>query len=55
MSDLIHDVTLYEDIPEKEGRLPREMEVYYLLKKLEIPKKCKKLETELLVMVMIVS
>lgn len=39
MSDLIHDVTLYEDIPEKEGRLPREMEVYYLLKKLEIPYK----------------
>ena len=39
MSDLIHDVTLYEDIPEKEGRLPREMEVYYLLKQLEIPYK----------------
>lgn len=39
MSDLIHDVTLYEDIPEKEGRLPREMAVYHLLKQLEIPYK----------------
>ena len=39
MNELINDTTLYEDIPPMEGRLPREMEVYELLKKLEIPYK----------------
>lgn len=37
MNKLIHDTTLYEDIPGGEGRLEREMEVYRLLKKLELP------------------
>ena len=36
MNDKIHDATLYEDIPGKEGRLPREMAVYEFLKELEI-------------------
>ena len=39
MNELIHDTTLYEDIPSSEGRLPRETEVYKLLKRLEIPYK----------------
>ncbi len=39
MNELIHDMTLYEDIPDPEGRLPREMEVYRLLKQLDIPYK----------------
>ena len=37
MNELIHDATLYEDIPDGEGRREREMEVYRLLKSLEIP------------------
>lgn len=37
MNELIHDATLYEDIPESAGRLPREMEVYKLLEQLKIP------------------
>lgn len=37
MNELIHDATLYEDIPDSEGRREREMEVYRLLKSLEIP------------------
>ena len=37
MNKLIHDTTLYEDIPEEKGRLTREMEVYRLLARLEIP------------------
>lgn len=37
MNELIHDATLYEDIPDSEGRRKREMEVYRLLKSLEIP------------------
>lgn len=37
MNGLIHDATLYEDIPDSEGRREREMEVYRLLKSLEIP------------------
>ena len=37
MNKLIHDTTLYEDIPSKEGRLQREMAVYELLEKLSIP------------------
>lgn len=37
MNELIHDTTLYEDIPDSEGRLKREMEVYMLLQNLEIP------------------
>ena len=36
MNELIHDATLYEDIPDSEGRREREMEVYRLLKSLEI-------------------
>lgn len=36
MNELIHDATLYDDMPEAEGRLPREMEVYKLLKELGI-------------------
>lgn len=36
MNELIHDTTLYEDIPPSEGRLPREMAVYGLLKELGI-------------------
>lgn len=39
MNELIHDMTLYEDIPDPAGRLPREMEVYRLLKQLDIPYK----------------
>lgn len=39
MNELIHDITLYEDIPDRAGRLPREMEVYQLLDQLEIPYK----------------
>lgn len=39
MNELIHDTTLYEDIPDTAGRLPREMEVYKLLKQLDIPYK----------------
>lgn len=39
MSGLIHDTTLYEDIPSSEGRLPREMAVYELLCELGIPYK----------------
>lgn len=39
MNKLIHDATLYEDIPDTAGRLPREMEVYKLLKQLDIPYK----------------
>lgn len=37
MNPLIHDATLYEDIPDGTGRLSREMEVYRLLRKLAIP------------------
>ncbi|MBD5461826.1 MAG: prolyl-tRNA synthetase associated domain-containing protein [Lachnospiraceae bacterium] len=37
MNELIHDATLYEDIPDSVGRREREMEVYRLLKSLEIP------------------
>lgn len=37
MNKLIHDTTLYEDIPDGTGRLPREMEVYKLLEQLKIP------------------
>ena len=37
MNELIHDAALYEDIPDSEGRREREMEVYRLLKSLEIP------------------
>ena len=39
MNGLIHDTTLYEDIPSSEGRLPREMAVYELLRELGIPYK----------------
>ncbi|MBQ8597442.1 MAG: prolyl-tRNA synthetase associated domain-containing protein [Lachnospiraceae bacterium] len=39
MNELIHDATLYDDIPEADGRLPREMAVYELLKELRIPYK----------------
>ena len=39
MNELIHDAMLYDDIPEAEGRLPREMAVYELLKELQIPYK----------------
>ncbi len=38
-NELIQDTNLYEDIPEGEGRPKREMEVYRLLKRLEIPYK----------------
>ena len=37
MNELIHDTSLYEDIPDGTGRLPREMAVYELLSRLEIP------------------
>lgn len=37
MNELIHDTSLYEDIPDGAGRLPREMAVYELLSRLEIP------------------
>lgn len=37
MNKLIHDAALYEDIPGGEGRLEREMEVYTLLRDLNIP------------------
>lgn len=37
MNQLIHDATLYNDIPDSEGRREREMEVYVLLKSLDIP------------------
>ena len=36
-NELIHDFNLYEDIPSGEGRLQREMAVYELLHKLDIP------------------
>ena len=36
MNPLIHDTRLYDDIPREEGRLPREMSVYRLLKELGI-------------------
>lgn len=39
MNELIHDAVLYEDIPEEENRLPREMAVYQLLKELKLPYK----------------
>lgn len=37
MNELIHDATLYDDIPNSGGRKRREMEVYVLLKNLGIP------------------
>lgn len=37
MNERIHDTTLYQDIPDETGRLPREMAVYKLLSKLQIP------------------
>ena len=37
INELIHDPTLYEDIPSGEGRLQREMAVYELLHELDIP------------------
>lgn len=37
MNELIHDTTLYESIPDKEGRRQREMAVYELLDRLSIP------------------
>lgn len=37
MNELIHDATLYDDIPSPEGRLEKEMAVYRLLTELEIP------------------
>lgn len=37
MNPKIHDATLYENIPDPAGRLPREMEVYRLLERLAIP------------------
>ncbi|MBD5501788.1 MAG: prolyl-tRNA synthetase associated domain-containing protein [Lachnospiraceae bacterium] len=37
MNQLIHDTFLYEGIPDKKGRLPREMAVYELLSLLNIP------------------
>lgn len=37
MNERIHDAALYEDIPVRTGRLPREMAVYELLSLLEIP------------------
>ncbi len=37
MNALIHDTTLYENIPKGEGRSSREMAVYELLDRLEIP------------------
>lgn len=37
MNQLIHDTTLYENIPDKEGRMQREMAVYELLEQLSIP------------------
>lgn len=39
MNDLIHDATLYEDLPSPEGREEKEMAVYKLLKDLGIPYK----------------
>lgn len=39
MNKLIHDTTLYEDIPSPEGREEKEMAVYRLLKELQIPYK----------------
>lgn len=39
MNELIHDTTLYEDIPSPEGREEKEMAVYRLLKELQIPYK----------------
>ncbi|MDE7285297.1 MAG: prolyl-tRNA synthetase associated domain-containing protein [Lachnospiraceae bacterium] len=36
MNELIHNATLYEDIPNSEGRQEREMKVYALLKALDI-------------------
>ncbi len=36
-NELIQDTNLYEDVPENEGRPEREMEVYRLLERLEIP------------------
>lgn len=37
MNALIHDGTLYKTKPSPEGRLPKEMAVYELLEKLDIP------------------
>ena len=37
MNKLIHDTTLYEDIPSPEGREEKEMAVYRLLSDLRIP------------------
>lgn len=37
MNELIHDTTLYHTKPSPEGRLPKEMAVYELLEKLQIP------------------
>ena len=37
MNELIHDTTLYEDIPPAEGREEKEMAVYRLLAELGIP------------------
>lgn len=37
MNPLIHDTTLYEDVPRGEGRPEREMAVYRLLSELDIP------------------
>lgn len=39
MNGLIHDTTLYDDIPLGEGREEKEMAVYRLLKELQIPYK----------------
>lgn len=39
MNELIHDTTLYDDVPAQEGREEKEMAVYYLLKELQIPYK----------------
>lgn len=37
MNELIHDATLYEDVPSPDGRQEKEMAVYRLLKELDIP------------------
>ncbi|MGN0432096.1 MAG: prolyl-tRNA synthetase associated domain-containing protein [Lachnospiraceae bacterium] len=37
MNEAIHDTTLYKGAPSPEGRLPKEMAVYELLDRLEIP------------------
>ena len=36
-NELIHDPNLYDDVPTAEGRLEREMNVYELLRELDIP------------------